>query len=80
MYDLYKLNKTATGTTFNMIARSGSVASALALAPRGGSGRYQVWDQDGHKCASVKIDLPANAVAEPLHYVAVNRVADLLAG
>lgn len=81
MYDLYKLSKTATGTTFTMIARAGSVSSALALAPRAGSGRYQVWDDNGHKCAAVKLDLPVDAIAEPAYRtVAVNRVGDLLAG
>lgn len=80
MYELYKLDKTATGTTFTIVAKASTVSGALGLAPRAGSGRYQVWDGNGHKCASLKIDLPANAVAEPMHYAAVNRVADLLAG
>ena len=81
MYDLYKLEKTANGTTFTMIARAGSVSSALALAPRGGSGRYHVWDDQGNKCATVKITLPENAVAEPLHYIVhANRISGLMAG
>lgn len=81
MYELYKLNKVTTGTTFVMVAKAATVSSALALAPRAGSGRYQVWDGNGHKCAAVKIDLPADAVVEPVYRtVAVNRIGDLLAG
>lgn len=81
MYDLYKLEKTATGTTFTMVAKSSTVSGALALAPRAGSGRYQIWDKDGNKCAAVKIDLPTNAVVEPMHHViAVNRISGLMAG
>jgi hypothetical protein len=80
MHELYRLDKTATGTTYTMIGKATTVSGALGLAVRAGTGRYQVWNADGHKCASVKIDLPVTAETEPLRIAAVNRIADLLAG
>lgn len=81
MYELYKLDKTQAGTTFTMVGKTATVSSALAMAPRAGSGRYQVWDANGHKCAALKVDLPVDAVTEPVyHTIAVNRISDLLAG